>query len=121
MDATDIILLLIFGTIAAGVVVSIRSQRARSRDTELLRTALFAVTQRNYCIEDPVLITFDKSVSSALERFQRTAIDIQGMIELTARWMVLNMPPEVLKDMEVPEAWAEMENQQGLWRPRKEK
>lgn len=111
MDATDGILLLIAGLLAVGIWVFIRESKQRTRDTEMMRAALYAVAQLRTRDGNPLPVTFDSSVNKALRRFQQTAIDLQGMIELGARWAVLNMPPDALEDMRVPENWTRITRQ----------
>lgn len=74
-----------------------------------MRSAMYAVASSNlnsyFKAYNAIPVTFDPSVNKAMTRFARTAVDVQGMIELAARWMVTQMPPEAIEDMEVPAGW----------------
>lgn len=111
MDVTDGILFLIFLTMVAALILFVRHNRTRAKETQMMQSALYAIANRDYfSVRDPVPVAFDKSTNNTLRRLQQTSVDLQGMIELGARWAVLHMPPEALEDMNVPEDWAKIEN-----------
>ena len=107
MRFTDLLLLVIALTLVVGVVALIRQGRQRSTETEAMRTALYAIANIRYDLRrsEPTVIKFEPNVIKAIERLQRTAVDIQGMIELASRWAVATMPPEAIEDMLVPDDW----------------
>lgn len=107
MESTDWFLLLIAGLMAAGIGVYIWNARRRAVETEIMRAALYAIanTRQEFRTHESIPVTFDPSVNKAITRFAQTAVDMQGMIELSARWMVSQMPPAVIEDMEPPKDW----------------
>ena len=112
MDRTSWILLLIATWAAVHVGAFIWQARRRSAETEMIRAALYATANsiRYFRGNEPIQVTFDPSVNKAIERVSKTAIDIQGMIELQARHLVSQMPPETIAEMGVPEDWATAES-----------
>lgn len=118
MEITDWLLLLIAGLMAAGIGVYVWNARRRAAETEMMRSAMYAIAAANphFRTYDPIPVTFDPSVNKAITRFAKTAVDMQGMIELSARWMVSQMPPAVIEDMEVPKDWTSVTriSRQGL-------
>lgn len=115
MESTDWLLLLIAGLMAVGIGAFVWNARRRARETEELRTTLYAIAniRQEFRTRDPIPITLDPSVNKAIGRFAKTAVDMQGMIELAARWMVTQMPQDVVEDMQVPEDWVQV-NRQGI-------
>lgn len=121
MDSTDWLLLLIAALIGIGLVLYWLQGRARAHETELIRAALYATGNRRQEISarDAIPVTLDPSVNKAIARFAKTAVDLQGMIELAARYMVTQIPAEAVEDMDVPEDWPRMKKA-GLYIPPKE-
>jgi hypothetical protein len=118
MHATDWLLLLIAALLAVGLVLYFLQGRARARETEMIRTALWAVgnKRQEFHTREPIPVTFDPSTNKAINRFAKTAVDMQGMIELCARYLVTKIPPAVIEDMEVPIDWMRVTkvNRQGI-------
>jgi hypothetical protein len=48
--------------------------------------------------------------TKAMKRVQSTAVDVQGMIDLFARYLILQMPEDAYKDLEPPKAWMKKED-----------
>jgi len=107
MDSTDWFLFLMAGLLTVGVGAFIWQARRRAAETELIRAALYAVAASNpyFRTYNPVPVTFDVSVNKAISHFAKTATDVQGMIELMARYIVSQMPAADLEGMKVPEDW----------------
>lgn len=121
MKGTDAILLLIAALLAGGIGTFIWNSRKRSGETETMRTALYAIANLRYDLRstEPVSIKFEPSVNKAIERLHKTAVDLQGLIELQARHMVSTMPEEIIEDMEPPAQWNRV-TRQGTIHVRKE-
>ena len=110
MRFTDFLLCLLVLVGAIGVGVFVWSTRQRARETEIMRAAMYTIAHSNwntyFKTHHAIPVTLDPSVNKAITRFAKTSVDMQGMIELAARWLVMQMPPEAIEDMGVPEDWA---------------
>ena len=84
-------------------------EEARKREERLIR----ALESLAYRPRDEIIVSFDEQTEKAIKRFVSTAIDMQGMIELVARWMVYNLPPEVIEEMEPPPDWTKKSSAEG--------
>lgn len=106
----EVLVSLIAVILVIGLVLYEREARRRSAETEMMRTALYAIANIRYELRrgDPLPVTFDKETKAAIKRLQSTAVDIQGMIELASRYLVATLPPEVIENMKVPEEWAKL-------------
>lgn len=113
MDPTDWFLLLIAGIMLLGIGAFVWNARRRARETETMRAALYAIahTRQKFRTRESIPVTFDPSVNKAITRFAQTAVDIQGMIELAARYMVNRMSEWELEGMEPPEEWKPVTSQ----------
>lgn len=111
MDITDGILLLIAVLMGTGIGIYVWNARRRAAETEMMRSAMYAIAAANpyFKTSSPIPVTFDPSINKAITRFAKTAVDMQGMIELAARWMVSQMPPDTIESMGVPEDWPQQE------------
>jgi hypothetical protein len=55
------------------------------------------------------VVSMPEDWTKAMTRVQSMAVDIQGMIALCARYLVLHMPADAYKDLEPPEEWLKKE------------
>lgn len=77
----------------------------READSEREERMIRALETLAYNPPGELTVSFDKATQRAIQRFISTAIDMQGMIELTARWMVYNLPESVIEEMDPPKNW----------------